>query len=102
MAHCAGQGALRVRNRMRKRKAACTKTNDSDGVCSCLVSWLCVSARTCQRLSVRLERGAPRASNHLVWEAEVGGDKHSGDDDKQTDHVGKGSDGHTVESGDDK
>jgi hypothetical protein len=32
----------------------------------------------------------------------MGGDKHSGDDDKQTDHVDKGSDGHTVESGDDK
>jgi hypothetical protein len=30
------------------------------------------------------------------------GNKHSGDDDKQTDHVGQGSDGHTVESGDDK
>lgn len=29
-------------------------------------------------------------------------DKHSGDDDNQTDHLGKGSDGHTTESGDDK
>lgn len=32
----------------------------------------------------------------------MGGDRHSGDDDKKTDHVGGGSDGHTVESGDDK
>ncbi|QWF81756.1 hypothetical protein HUW46_05189 [Amycolatopsis sp. CA-230715] len=31
-----------------------------------------------------------------------GNDKHSGDSDSQTDHLGKGSDGHTVESGDDK
>lgn len=31
-----------------------------------------------------------------------GNDKHSGDNDSQTDHLGKGSDGHTVESGDDK
>lgn len=29
-------------------------------------------------------------------------DRHSGDDDKQTDHLDKGSDGHTVESGDEK
>lgn len=32
----------------------------------------------------------------------VGRDKHSGDDDTQTDHLGKGSDGHTIESGDEK
>jgi hypothetical protein len=30
------------------------------------------------------------------------GSKHTGDDDSQTDHVGKGSDGHTTESGKDK
>lgn len=29
-------------------------------------------------------------------------DKHSGDRDKQTDHLGEGSDGHKTESGDDK
>jgi len=29
-------------------------------------------------------------------------DKHSGEDDKQTDHTDKGSDGHTTVSGDDK
>lgn len=30
-------------------------------------------------------------------------DRHDrGDDDSQTDHLGKGSDGHTTESGDDK
>lgn len=40
--------------------------------------------------------------NHLVREAEKWVDKHSGDDDKQTDHVDQGSEGHTVESGDDK
>jgi len=32
----------------------------------------------------------------------MGDDKHSGEGGKQTDHLGKGSDGHTVESGDDK
>ncbi len=30
------------------------------------------------------------------------GGKHTGEDDSQTDHTGQGSDGHTVESGDDK
>jgi hypothetical protein len=29
-------------------------------------------------------------------------DKHSGEDDKKTDHTGQGSDGHTTESGSDK
>lgn len=29
-------------------------------------------------------------------------DRHTGEDDSQTDHTGKGSDGHTVESGDSK
>jgi hypothetical protein len=29
-------------------------------------------------------------------------DRHSGDDDKRTDHLGKGSDGHTIESGEEK
>lgn len=32
----------------------------------------------------------------------MGGNKHDGDDDSQTDHVGKGSDGHDTVSGDDK
>ena len=32
----------------------------------------------------------------------MGDGKHTGEDDKQTDHAGKGSDGRTVESGDDK
>jgi hypothetical protein len=30
------------------------------------------------------------------------GSKHTGEDDSRTDHVGKGSDGHTTESGKDK
>lgn len=30
------------------------------------------------------------------------GSKHTGEDDTQTDHVGKGSDGHTTESGQDR
>lgn len=30
------------------------------------------------------------------------GSKHTGEDDKQTDHVGKGSDGHTTEGGNSK
>lgn len=32
----------------------------------------------------------------------MGGEKHSGDADKQTDHLDRGSEGHTVESGDEK
>jgi hypothetical protein len=30
------------------------------------------------------------------------GNKHTGEDDSQTDHVGQGSDGHTTESGQDR
>jgi hypothetical protein len=45
---------------------------------------------------------SPRPDQLPLEVCMIGGDKHSGDDDKQTDHLDKGSDGHTVESGDDK
>lgn len=52
----------------------------------------------------RVQRVAVRNGNKGNSEEEwtMNEDRHSGDDDKQTDHLDKGSDGHTVESGDEK